>query len=121
MNKYPCDRCGKPTHDESGEDWLDGAGNCEACGDDLCPECAGDWVAGGPYCERCSIQFMLDDAVKLTNSDEHFYLAREVLRLRKIIKEAGIMPSVEVGQVWRKIDNRHPRTVWSFLSRVTRR
>jgi len=89
MNKYPCDRCGKPTHDESGEVWLDGAGNCEACGDDLCPECAGDWVAGGPYCERCSIQFMLDDAVQLGNSDEHFYLAKEVIRLRKIINTDG--------------------------------
>jgi len=28
---------------------------------------------------------MLDDAVQLGNSDEHFYLAKEVIRLRKII------------------------------------
>lgn len=85
MNKYPCDRCGKPTHDKFGQDWLDGAGNCEACGDDLCPECAGDWVGGGSHCERCSIQFMLDDPVRLGDSDKEFYLAKEVRRLRRLI------------------------------------
>jgi hypothetical protein len=88
--KYPCDRCGGNTHEDDGEDWLDMAGNCERCGDDLCPTCASEWPGGGPYCEKCYIEYLLETYQELGNTDEHHFLGKEVMRLKKLLEDNKI-------------------------------